>query len=61
MHTQETTFTFQNAEYIRTDRVLIGSPLGPSLANIYMAHHENKPVKQKEKASNLLVYFTVCT
>lgn len=35
-------FTFNNTLYQQVDGVMMGSPLGPTLANIFMAHHENQ-------------------
>ena len=33
-------FTFNNNFYIQVDRVAVGSPLGPILANIFLSHHD---------------------
>ena len=45
-------FTFNNKFYIQVDGVAMGSSLGPTLANIFLSHHEenwlNKcPIKFK--------------
>ena len=56
---QETPVTSPNAEYVHTGWVLIRSPLGRSLgllADVCMSHIENKLLKQKDKASNSIVY-----
>ena len=50
--TKESFFLFSNKFYIQVDRVAMGSPLGPILANIFFSHHEenwfNKcPIKFK--------------
>ena len=33
-------FIFNNILYKQIDVVAMGSPLGPSLANVFLAHHE---------------------
>ena len=38
--TKESYFIFNNVLYKQIDRVAMGSPLGPSLANAFLAHHE---------------------
>ena len=40
--TSQTHFLFNNEVYDQTDRVAMGSPLGPALANLFMGYHENK-------------------
>ena len=37
---KEPYFIFKNILYKQTDGVAIGPPLGPSLANAFLAHHE---------------------
>ena len=38
--TKESYFIFNNILYKQVDRVAMGSPLGPSLANVFLVHHE---------------------
>ena len=38
--TKESFFTFNNKFYIQVDGVAMVSPLGPTLANIFLSHHE---------------------
>ena len=38
--TKELFFSFNNKFYIQVDNVAMGSPLGPTLANIFLSHHE---------------------
>ena len=38
--TKELYFIFNNILYKQTDAVAMGSPLGPSLANAFLPHHE---------------------
>ena len=50
--TKESVFTFNSKFYIQVDSVVMGSPLGPILANIFLSNHEenwlNKcPIKFK--------------
>ena len=40
--TTETPFLFKNNTYLQTDGVSMGSPLGPTFADFYMANLENK-------------------
>ena len=40
--TKESFFLFDMAFYTQFDDVAIGSPLGPSLANAVLCHHETK-------------------
>ena len=40
--TKESFFTFNNKFYIQVDGVVMGSPLGPILTNIFFSHHEKK-------------------
>ena len=40
--TSQTHFLFNNEIYDETDRVAIGSPLGPTLASLFIGYHENK-------------------
>ena len=38
--TKESLFIFDGDYYYQTDGVAMGSPLGPTLANLFMSHHE---------------------
>ena len=38
--TKESLFMFDNKYYKQIDGVAMGSPLGPTLANIFLCHHE---------------------
>ena len=38
--TKESYFIFNNILYKETDGVVMGSPLGPSVTNAFLAHHE---------------------
>ena len=38
--TKESYFVFNNILYKQIDGVAMGSPLGPSLANAFLTHHE---------------------
>ena len=40
--TKESFFLFDMAFYTQVDDVAMGSPLGPSLANAVLCHHETK-------------------
>ena len=53
--TSQTHFLFNNEIYDQTDRVAIGSPLGPALANLFMGYHENKWLNSEE-SSTVLFY-----
>ena len=39
---KESVFIFDNQLYIQKDGVAMGSPLGPTLANLFLCYHENK-------------------
>ena len=40
LETKESYFIFNNILYTQIDGIAIGSPLGPSVANAFLAHHE---------------------
>ena len=40
--TSQSLFLFNNEIYDQTDRVPIGSPLGPALANLFIVYQKNK-------------------
>ena len=44
-------FSFNDIMYKQTDRVAMGSPLGPALANIFVGFYEEKLFSQKSKPS----------
>ena len=52
--TSSVKFSFNNAMYKQTDGVAIRSPLGPSLANIFVGYYKEKLFSQTRKP---LVYF----
>ena len=39
--TKESIFMFNNSLYSQIDGVAMGSPLGPTLANVFMCFHES--------------------
>jgi hypothetical protein len=53
--TTSTPFKFNDNTYIQTDGVSMGSPLGPTFADFYMAHLENKLLSQN-RISNPCFY-----
>ena len=40
--TKESIILFDNIYYSQVDGVAMGSPLGPTLANVFLCHHERK-------------------
>ena len=46
-------FSFDNSIYRQVDGVAMGSPLGPVLANIFMAHLENNLVPSLSNVMSL--------
>ena len=40
--TENCAFSFNDENYIQVDGVAMGSPLGPTLANIFMCHFEQE-------------------
>ena len=54
--TQQTPFAFKGKNYLQTDGVSMGSPLGPTFANFYMADLESSLLSQ-DKISNPVKYF----
>ena len=65
--TKESMILFDMAFYTQVDGVAIGSPLGPSLANAFLCHHETKwlnycpdkfkPVLYKRYVDDIFVLF----
>ena len=51
--TSETHFYFNEEIYEQVDRVVMGSPLAPVLANLFMGHHEQHWLIQNEVLSVL--------
>ena len=47
---------FSNEIYDQTGRLVMGSPLGPSLANLFMGYHENKWLNNSEKSYAVLFH-----
>ena len=52
--TKGTHFSFDGDLYDQIDSVVMGSPLAPALANLFMSHYETKWL-QNEKASDVLI------
>ena len=48
-------FSFNNTMYKQTDRVALGSPLGPALANIFVGYYE-KLFSQTQKSPTYFTY-----
>ena len=49
-------FSFNDIMYKQTDRVAMGSPLGPALANIFVGFYKEKLFSQKSKPSTYFRY-----
>ena len=61
--TKNVHFIFDGGIYIQIDRVAIGSPLGPVLANIFMVEHEKILIPKLDKEVKLWRRFvddTIC-
>ena len=54
--TQCTPFIHENQQYLQTDGVSMGSPLGPTFADFYMSEKENELLGQEDRASNPAIY-----
>lgn len=50
-------FSFNNTLYKQTDGVTMGSPLGPTLANIFMSHAENTYFMSSNTSNKPYIYF----
>ena len=65
--TKSSCFLFNNTYYCQVDGVAMGSPLGPTLANLFLCHHETtwledcpvqfKPVYYRRYVDDVLVLF----
>ena len=49
-------FSFNNTMYKQTDRVTIGSPLGPALADIFVGYYEEELFSQTQKPPTFFRY-----
>ena len=66
--TKESYFIFNGLLYKQTDGVVMGSPLGPSLANVFLSYHEKnwlsscpqrfKPAFYRRYVEDIFVLFT---
>ena len=66
--TKELIFLFNNSLYSQIDGVAMGSPLGPTLANVFMCFHESiwlsqclyqfKPLYYKRYIDNIFILFS---
>ena len=54
--TTQTPFNFNSNTFVQSDRVSMGSKLGPIFADIYISHIENKLLSQNDKKSNPIFY-----
>ena len=52
---KESIILFDNKYYSQIDGVAMGSPLGPTLANIFLCYHESNWLKDCPKISNLFI------
>ena len=52
---KECIILFDNKYYRQIDRVAIGSPLGPTLTNIFLCYHESNWFKDVRKILNLYI------
>ena len=65
--TKSSCFLFNNTYYTQIDGVAMGSPLGPTLANVFLSHHEEtwlekcpshfKPVYYRRYVDDVIVLF----
>ena len=57
-------FSFNNTMYKQTDGVAMGSPLGPTLANIFVGYYEEKLFSQTQKSPTYFSHvddtFAIC-
>ena len=52
---KESIILFSNKYYSQIDGVTMGSPLGPTLANMFLCYHESNLLKNYPKISNLFI------
>ena len=57
--TQGTPFRFNDRLYVQTDGVSMGSPLGPTFADFYMADLENKLLMQNRASNPVATLFPI--
>ena len=54
--TSSVEFSFNNTIYKQTDGVVMGSPLGPALANVFVGYYEEKSFSQTQKPPTYFRY-----
>ena len=54
--TSRTNFLFYGDHYDQIDGVAMGSPLGPTLANLFMGHHEKNWLDQFPKNKGTVIF-----
>ena len=57
---KESFFIFDETFYKQLDGVAIGSPLGPTLANSFLWHHEKRWLDNAKRNSNHSVLQAIC-
>ena len=55
--TSRTNFLFDGDHYDQIDGVAMGSPLGPTLANLFMGHHEKNWLDQFPKNKGTVIFY----
>ena len=55
--TSQTHFLFDGSFYDQIDGVAMGSPLGPTLANLFMGHHEKNWIDQFPQNKGKLIFY----
>ena len=55
--TSQTHFLFDGTFYDQIDGVAMGSPLGPTLANLFMGHHEKNWIDQFPRDKGTLIFY----
>ena len=56
LNTKEKVILFDEKYYSQIDGVTMGSPLGPTFANIFLCHHETTRLKSCPKAFKPVYY-----